>query len=95
MKEMQEHIRRVTTKGQVTIPVEVRRLLGVKPQDKVVFRVVEGRVELQPSKMTLEATFGAVTPRKRPEDFKELHDIAMEERAERVLEGMKTRKGKS
>jgi len=27
----------VTTNGQVTIPVEVRRLLGVKPGNKVMF----------------------------------------------------------
>jgi AbrB family looped-hinge helix DNA binding protein len=31
----------VTSKGQVTIPVEVRRLLGIEPKDKVAL-VVEG-----------------------------------------------------
>lgn len=27
----------LTSKGQVTIPVEIRRLLGLKPSDKVTF----------------------------------------------------------
>jgi antitoxin PrlF len=86
MKSIEEYIRAVTTKGQVTIPAEVRRLLGVKPHDRVVFRVADGKVELQPSSTTLESTFGAVTPRSRPEDFKELRDIAIEEHARSVIE---------
>jgi len=31
MEEQQEYIRTVTTKGQVTIPAEIRRLLEVEP----------------------------------------------------------------
>ncbi len=84
MKEVQEHIRTITTKGQVTVPAEIRRFLGVEPHDKIVFRVMDGRVELQPTKMSLEATFGAVTPRKRPEDFKELRDVAIEEHVQHL-----------
>jgi AbrB family looped-hinge helix DNA binding protein len=37
----------VTTKGQVTIPKEVRELLGIKPGSTVAFEVAEdGRVVL-------------------------------------------------
>jgi AbrB family looped-hinge helix DNA binding protein len=79
MENIEEYAMTVTTKGQVTIPAEVRRLLGVKPHDKVIFQIAEGRVELRPAGMTLEDTFGAVKPRKRPEDFQELHDVAIEE----------------
>lgn len=89
MSKTNEHIRTVTTKGQVTIPVEIRRLLGVKPQDKVVFRITDGKVELRPSKMTLESTFGAVTPQNRPEDFKRLRDVAIQEHAQNVIDRMK------
>jgi antitoxin PrlF len=32
---------RVTQKGQVTIPLEVRRALGIKPGSEVVFRLDE------------------------------------------------------
>jgi len=89
MNEIEEYIRTVTTKGQVTIPAEIRRLLEVGPGDKVVFRVREDTVELQLSTMTLEDTFGAVTPRKRPEDFAELREIAVEEHAQKVVAEMK------
>jgi AbrB family looped-hinge helix DNA binding protein len=87
MEELREHIRTVTTKGQVTLPVEVRRLLKVKPQDKVVFRIVEDRVELSRVPMTLEEAFGSVAPLKRPEDFGEIRAIVADERAERWSQG--------
>jgi AbrB family looped-hinge helix DNA binding protein len=35
--QAKKQIAKVTSKGQITIPVEVRGLLGVKPGDKVVF----------------------------------------------------------
>ncbi len=35
---------RMTVKGQVTIPVEVRRKLGLRPGDDVAFVEEEGRV---------------------------------------------------
>lgn len=47
MKECEGYVRVVTTKGQVTIPAEIRRLLDVEPGDKVVFRVTGNTVELQ------------------------------------------------
>lgn len=89
MKEIGEYIRTVTTKGQVTIPAEVRRLLEVKPGDQVVFRVNEGAVELEPVSVTLEDAFGAVVPRSRPENFAELREIAIEEHVSKVVEEMK------
>lgn len=89
MKEIEEHLRTVTTKGQVTIPAEVRRMLKLKPRDKILFRITEGKVELQPVTTTLEDTFGAVTPKRRPEDFKKLRRIAIEEHAKKVVAEMK------
>ena len=89
MEAIKQHVRAITTKGQVTIPVEIRQLLGIKPHDKVVFQVVDGRVELQPAPMTLEATFGAVRPRSHPEDFSILRDAAVEEHAQKVIAEMK------
>lgn len=87
--EVEEHIRAVTRKGQVTIPAEVRHLLGIKPLDRVVFRVVKGKVELGPPTMTLEETFGSVRPRSRPENFKATRDMAIEEHAQKVVTEMK------
>jgi AbrB family looped-hinge helix DNA binding protein len=38
---------RITSKGQVTIPQEIRRQCGLLPHTEVVFRVEEGRVLLE------------------------------------------------
>ena len=89
MKEIEEYLRTVTGKGQVTIPAEIRRLLEVSPGDQVLFRVTESTIELQPAAMTLEDTFGAVTPMRRPEDFATLRETAMEEHAQKAVEDMK------
>jgi AbrB family looped-hinge helix DNA binding protein len=89
MKEIEEYIRTVTGKGQVTIPVEIRRLLEVSPGDQVLFQVRGSTVELQPATMTLEDTFGAVTPLRRPEDFAALRETAIEEHAQKAVEDMK------
>ncbi len=89
MKEFQEYQRQLTYKGAVVIPVEIRRLLGVKPRDRVTFRVVKGRkVELIPT-MTLEETFASVRPKTRPLDFKQLRESAIGEKARKTLDKMK------
>lgn len=88
MSQGNEYIRTVTTKGQVTIPVEIRRALDMNPGDKIVFRVTDDTVELQPAPMSLEDTFGAVQPQNRPEDFDALRDTAVEEHAKRTIEEM-------
>ena len=78
----------VTQKGQVTIPVEIRRLLGIKPRSRVVFRVEEGKVRLIVEAETLESIYGAVTPLHRPEDFQALRDQVIEEKVAQTLEEM-------
>ena len=42
---------KVTSKGQVTIPVEIRRKLGIKNGDKVLFIEESGRVYMMNSSM--------------------------------------------
>lgn len=38
---------RVTSKGQVTIPIEIRRQLGIEPESEVEFEVVGNVVQLR------------------------------------------------
>ena len=51
----------VTTKGQVTIPIELRRELGIEPGDRIQFEAGEGGLQLRriPS---IESVFGSVKP---------------------------------
>ncbi len=88
MNQAEEYQRRMTHKGTVTIPAELRRVLGVKPNEEVRFRVVEGRVELLPPTMTLESAFGSVTPIHRPEDFQQLRDKALAEHVHKVVSSL-------
>jgi len=69
---MKESLATITAKGQVTIPAEIRKALGLKPRDKVAFTFEQGEVKFEPASSALRAGFGAVKPRKKPEDFKEL-----------------------
>ncbi|HEX2172619.1 MAG TPA: AbrB/MazE/SpoVT family DNA-binding domain-containing protein [Dehalococcoidia bacterium] len=57
---MREFVSTITTKGQVTIPVEIRRLLGVGPYDKVAFVVEHDQVRLKPTRSVVERTAGAL-----------------------------------
>jgi antitoxin PrlF len=57
---MQEHLTVVTRKGQVTIPVEIRRKLGLKEGDKVAFAMEADRVLLTRSDSVVTRTAGAL-----------------------------------
>ena len=50
----------VTTKGQVTIPIELREKLGIKPGDRVGFVDEGGRIVLQRQETAIEVVFGMV-----------------------------------
>ena len=41
---------RITSKGQVTIPVEIRQATGLLPDTEVEFRVVNGVVQIRKAK---------------------------------------------
>ncbi len=75
---MKELLTVVTRKGQITIPAEIRNALGLKEGDKIAISIVDsdgGQARLRPVRSVAEATFGAITPRRQPEDFKELRRL--------------------
>jgi AbrB family looped-hinge helix DNA binding protein len=39
---------KITSKGQVTVPVEIRRLLRIRPGDRLVFEGDENGVQVRP-----------------------------------------------
>jgi len=60
---------KLSSKGQTTIPKEVRDYLRLSPGDRVLFVIREGEVLLQPVTQTLLDLRGSIKPRRRPEDF--------------------------
>jgi AbrB family looped-hinge helix DNA binding protein len=69
----------VTSKGQVTIPLEVRRQLGIRQGSRLEFRVVNGHVEMrmahQPPAEVGGEGFGMLKSRRKPvpADFDPAH----------------------
>jgi len=60
-----ERTAHITSKGQVTIPVEIRRALGLRDGDAVIFREHEGVVTLiSAKKPTLSELLAKFDPKK-------------------------------
>jgi AbrB family looped-hinge helix DNA binding protein len=91
---MTEIVSTVTGKGQVTIPREVRRHLGVAPSDKVVFVIgPDGRVELRPVRFTVGQLRGIVPalPGRETVDFDDQIAEAFADGASRAVQELERR----
>lgn len=55
---------RIGEKGQVTIPIKLRHILGLKPRDTVKFELDGDSVRLRPVKGRLSRWYGSVVPPK-------------------------------
>lgn len=74
---------KMTQKGQVTIPKKVREYLGVGKKNQIEFRINKGSVIIRPA-ISLEANFGKVKPRKRPENFKVVRQEVIKKMAKKI-----------
>ena len=87
---MRKYASTITQRGQVTLPAEVRRLLGVKPRDRVEFIIDDGQVTVKPARFTAQTAFRSIKPLSPPIDIEEQIRIAKDERAERFVREMRT-----
>lgn len=80
-----EIVSKLTRKGQITIPVAVRRYLGVDTNDKVAFIIdSHGKVQVTQAKYpTIQSLRGAAGSLKKPIPFKQLRDLARQERIDK------------
>ena len=86
---MQQYVTRVTRKGQVAIPAEVRRVLGVPPDGQVAFVVEADQVRLAPVGSVAARTAGVLRsdlPALSPQAEKVAAEETMAEEA--VSEGL-------
>jgi antitoxin PrlF len=79
------YVRRMTSKGQVTIPAAIRKALGLKPSDKVTFRVDADGVRIEPARGSLLAGYGAVKLRGGTKDIERVRRETERWVAERAL----------
>ncbi len=82
---MQKNTSRVSPKGQVTIPVEIRERFDIRTRDRVVFRVVDGNITLTPTKSRVDELYGSLAGPELDIDWKEAEQIAKDEFAERLV----------
>ena len=87
---MKEILTTVTQRGQVTLPAEVRRLLGLKPYDKVAFTIDNGEVRLKPARFTAETVCRSVPRLSHPLSDEEISAIAKEDKAQRTISELET-----
>jgi AbrB family looped-hinge helix DNA binding protein len=73
----------ITSKGQVTVPKEVRDQLGLKPADRVQFTVEDGVARMRKYALSIHEVAGTVPS--RGISWEEADRIAKEERAEQWL----------
>jgi antitoxin PrlF len=66
----------VTRKGQVTIPAEIRRSLGLKEGDRVAFVLKDYEVKIVPRGSVTERTAGMFKTKKRPVSAEKLREEA-------------------
>jgi len=55
----------ITAKGQVTVPLEIREKLKLKPGDKVMYQDTQEGVLLKPAKRNMLADFGFLEGRQK------------------------------
>ena len=72
----------VSPKGQVTIPLAIRRMLKLKAKDRVEFRVVADQVIITPARSLLSAHFQSIPPLASPMSDEDAVRLAVEEYAE-------------
>jgi AbrB family looped-hinge helix DNA binding protein len=79
---MKEVVATVSSKGQVVIPAEVRKHLGIQQGDKVIFVLgADGQVEVRNVKYpTVASLRGAAGKLPQPLSWEEIRQIAREDR---------------
>ena len=82
---MRQFTTTTTQRNQVTIPTEIRRILGIKPRDKVSFTVEDdGHVRISAAEFTLETAYGSVKPVSDGRTLDEIIRDAKDEKAEKT-----------
>ena len=83
---MRRFVGNVSTKGQVTLPAELRSKLGIKPGDRVEMSETEqGIVVHRRPKLTLDDIYGSIPPLKDGRSLAEVIEMATEEAAREHL----------
>ncbi len=80
-------VAKITSKGQITIPIDIRRRLGVKEGDKILFIEEQGKIVMMNSSMEAlrkaQAAFAGEAERLGLKDEQDVADLVSGLRRER------------
>jgi AbrB family looped-hinge helix DNA binding protein len=79
---------RMTSKGQVTIPAEIREELGLKPRDTVQFSLRGRSIVVERLDSELLKVYGSIEPINRPEDYQAIREEFEQGVADEVMSRM-------
>jgi len=79
----------MTKKGQITIPKEIRDVLGLKEHDRLAFALKEGEITMRPIRGSILDLKGSVKPKRKPEDFDRVRAETMLTRAKKAAQEVK------
>jgi AbrB family looped-hinge helix DNA binding protein len=71
----------ITRKGQITLPAEIRRALGLKQGDVVTFELEENVVKVVPTRRAIRDFYQSVPALRPSRSWKEIEAVAHEEQA--------------
>lgn len=74
----------LTSKGQTTIPNEIRKQMGLKAGDGLIYSIEDERIVIRPVKGTLLDVYASIKPKRQPEDFSYLRRQARRKRSEKI-----------
>lgn len=88
---MREFVVKVTSRGRLTLPAEIRRELGIEPGDRVTIVMRSDHVEVRRLEHTVESVFGSfpTPPGLVTGDFDDLIEEAMSDHADMVIQRMR------
>ena len=77
----------LTKKWQTTIPKEIRNLLKLKPNDKILYLVEGEKVFLKPVRGNILDLKGSVKTKDKPINFETLRDVTRKKVVRKIVEG--------
>lgn len=83
-------ISKLTERGQTTLPSQVRKALGLKPHDSIIYFIEEDRVVMKPLHGDILELRGRLKVKNKI-DFKTLREDTKEAVAKNIIKGVKDR----
>lgn len=77
----------LTTKGQTTIPKEIRAFLKIEAKDKILYQIENDKVIMRPLKGDILELRGRVKTKEKPIDFGKIRKETKKRIARKIIEG--------